>query len=178
VFVARLTWACGAVGSAPEWHSGGHRFEPGQVHQTFIPSLDPPQVVEGGRGYGGSNKAVSVERDSVRKEQELGRYFVCECKDWKSPADFTVMAKFCRALDSIKSRFGVLFSKNGLSGVSNSQFAAREQLKVFQDRGIVIVVIDEQDLRSVASGATLTQLLRRRYEAVRLDLRGSAGVDC
>ena len=29
--------ACSAVGSAPEWHSGGHRFDPGQVHQ---PSLD------------------------------------------------------------------------------------------------------------------------------------------
>jgi hypothetical protein len=25
--------ACSAVGSAPEWHSGGHRFDPGQVHQ-------------------------------------------------------------------------------------------------------------------------------------------------
>ena len=25
-------WACSAVGSAPEWHSGGHRFDPGQVH--------------------------------------------------------------------------------------------------------------------------------------------------
>ena len=31
-------WACGAAGSAPEWHSGGHRFDPGQVHH---PS-DPP----------------------------------------------------------------------------------------------------------------------------------------
>jgi hypothetical protein len=120
----------------------------------------------------------SMEGFDVDFRSDLGRYFVCECKDWKSPADFTVMAKFCRVLDSIKSRFGVLFSKNGLSGVSNSQFAAREQLKVFQDRGIVIVVIDEQDLKSVAAGANLTQLLRRRYEAVRLDLRGSAGVDC
>jgi carboxypeptidase family protein len=27
-------WACSAVGSAPEWHSGGHRFDPGQVHHT------------------------------------------------------------------------------------------------------------------------------------------------
>lgn len=25
-------WACGAVGSAPAWHAGGPRFEPGQVH--------------------------------------------------------------------------------------------------------------------------------------------------
>jgi hypothetical protein len=46
---------------------------------------------------------------------ELGRYFVCECKDWKGPADFASMAKFCRVLDSTKSRFGILFSKNGIS---------------------------------------------------------------
>ena len=34
----RLTpkWACSAVGSAPEWHSGGHRFDPGQVHQPSL----------------------------------------------------------------------------------------------------------------------------------------------
>ena len=43
----------------------------GLVHHTFIPSLNRPQVVEGRGGYGGSNKAVSVERDSVRKEQLL-----------------------------------------------------------------------------------------------------------
>jgi hypothetical protein len=49
---------------------------------------------------------------------ELGRYFVCESKDWESPADFTVLAKFCWVLDSIKSRFGILFSKSGISGES------------------------------------------------------------
>jgi hypothetical protein len=41
------------------------------VHQTFIPTFNRPQVAESGRGYGGSNKAVSVERDSVGKEQLL-----------------------------------------------------------------------------------------------------------
>ena len=58
----RAQWRVGRFASA----SG---IDAGQVHQTFIPSLDSPQVVEGGCGYGGSNKAVSVERDSVRKEQ-------------------------------------------------------------------------------------------------------------
>ncbi len=29
-------WACGAAGSAPEWHSGGHRFDPGQVHHSYF----------------------------------------------------------------------------------------------------------------------------------------------
>ena len=37
-------WASGAVGSAPEWHSGGHGFESRLVHQTFISGLDSPQV--------------------------------------------------------------------------------------------------------------------------------------
>lgn len=101
---------------------------------------------------------------------ELGRYFVCECKDWSLPADFTTMAKFCRILDSIKSRFGVLFSKNGITGAGKTRDAERERLKVFQDRGIVIAILGLSDLESVASGANLITLLRKQYETVRLDL--------
>jgi hypothetical protein len=102
---------------------------------------------------------------------ELGRHFVCECKDWKVPADFSVMAKFCRVLDSTKSRFGILFSKEGITGWGENKYASLEQLKIFQDRGIIIVVLDLNDLNSVANGANLIALLRGRYEEVRLDLR-------
>jgi hypothetical protein len=35
----------------------------------FIPILNRPQVAEGRCGYGGSNKAVSVERNSLWKKQ-------------------------------------------------------------------------------------------------------------
>lgn len=101
---------------------------------------------------------------------ELGRYFICECKDWDSPADFTTMAKLCRVLDSIKARFGILFSKSGISGAGKTKHAEREQLKVFQDRGIVIVVLDQTDLSDVTSGADLISLLREHYENIRLDL--------
>jgi hypothetical protein len=101
---------------------------------------------------------------------ELGRYVVCECKDWDSPVDFTTMAKLCRVLDSIKSRFGVLFSRNGISGAGSTRYAEREQLKVFHDRGVIIVVLDRADLEQVASGANLITMLRRQYETVRLDL--------
>ena len=102
---------------------------------------------------------------------EFGRYFVCECKDWESPADFTTMAKFCRVLDSIKARFGILFSRSGISGAGTARFAEREQLKVYQDRGVVIVVLNLSDLQAVAKGVNLITLLRRQYETVRLDLR-------
>jgi hypothetical protein len=70
-YCVHTRWACSAVGSAPEWHSGGHQFDPGQVHQTFISGSDFPQVAEGRCGYAGFNKAISVERDSIRKEQLL-----------------------------------------------------------------------------------------------------------
>jgi hypothetical protein len=116
----------------------------------------------------------SVEGFEVDFRSELGRYFVCECKDWDSPADFTVMAKFCRVLDSVKSRFGILFAKAGISGQGMTRYAEREQLKVFQDRGIVIVVIDQRDLEHVAAGAHFTQMLREKFEEVRLDLRPSS----
>jgi hypothetical protein len=37
---------------------------------------------------------------------------------------------------------------------------------------MVIVVLDVNDLEEVANGSNLIQLLRQRYEAIRLDLRG------
>jgi hypothetical protein len=112
----------------------------------------------------------SMEGFDVDFRSELGRYFVCECKDWNRPADFTTMAKFCRVLDSVKSKFGILFSRGGISGAGAARYAEREQLKVFQDRGMVIVVVDEEDLGRVASGADFINILRRKYERVRLDL--------
>ncbi len=98
----------------------------------------------------------SMNGPEVDFRSEFGRYFVCECKDWESAADFTTMAKFCRVLDSTKAKFGILFSKNGISGDRYTQHAAREQLKVFQDRGIVIVVLDISALETIANGSNLT----------------------
>src|SRR5205823_3855569 len=73
----------------------------------------------------------SMEGIDVDFRSELGRYFVCECKDWQKPADFAAFAKFCRVLDSVKARFGILFSRHGISGEGGTRDAEREQLKVF-----------------------------------------------
>ncbi len=101
---------------------------------------------------------------------ELGRYFVCESKDWSRPADFTAFAKFARVLDSTKSRFGILFSREGITGEDRTRDAAREQLKLFQDRGIVVVVVSLSDIKAVIDGYNFITLLREKYERVRLDL--------
>jgi hypothetical protein len=110
--------------------------------------------------------------DGVEQDfrSELGRYFVCECKDWKGPADFSAFAKFARVLDSTKSRFGILFSREGITGEDRTRDASREQLKLFQDRGIVIVVVSQKDIEVIIQGVNFISLLREKYETVRLDL--------
>jgi hypothetical protein len=113
----------------------------------------------------------SIEGPEVDFRSEFGRYFVCECKDWDNTVGFSSFAKLCRVLDSVKARFGILFSKKGISGEGKTTDAKREQLKVFQDRAMVIVVVDQNDLEYVANGGNFIGLLRDKYERVRLDLR-------
>lgn len=150
-------------------------------YYTFCPACLDAELHDGG----GPLRPTSTDYDvicsmdglDVDFRSELGRYFVCECKDWASAADFTTMAKFCRVLDSTKAKFGLLFSSSGITGDGKAMFAEREQLKVFHDRGIVIVVLDHADVQAVAAGKNLISLLRDRYEAVRLDLRARSDAD-
>jgi len=114
----------------------------------------------------------SMDGFQIDFRSEFGRYFLCECKDWTTDkADFSVFAKFCRLLDSIKSKFGVLFSQNGITGEERMNAAYLEQIKVFQDRGMVIVVIDANDIDAVVEGINFINLLRNKYEKIRLDLK-------
>lgn len=112
----------------------------------------------------------SVEGFEVDFRAEFGRYFLCECKDWNKPADFSTIAKFCRVLDSVKARFGVLFSKNGVTGEGQVAYSEREILKYFHESGKVIVVVSQEDFDSVVRGESFVRLLRAKYETVRLDL--------
>ena len=44
---------------------------------------------------------------------------------------------------------------------SADEQAEREQLKVFQDRGMVIIVLDGEDLANVERGANLIHIFNR-----------------
>lgn len=113
----------------------------------------------------------SLQGPDIDFRSELGRYFVAECKDWKDkPVDFDSFAKFCRILDSVKSRFGIIFSQQGITGEGRTSNAEREQLKVFQDRGMVIIVVNRNDIAYVSDGGNMIALLKSKYEKVRLDL--------
>jgi hypothetical protein len=102
---------------------------------------------------------------------EIGRYFIGECKDWKKVVGTSAFAKFSHVIDTVKCKFGVIFSRSGISGVGKATNAEREQIKTFQNRGVVIIVVSESDLTQLAVGDNFITMLRRKYEKVRLDLR-------
>jgi hypothetical protein len=112
----------------------------------------------------------NIEGAPIDFRSELGRYIICECKDWTKKVDFTTIAKFCRILDSTKCKTGILFSREGISGSEKNKDAARELLKVFHDRDLVILVINLTDLQSLIYGKNIISILRKKYENVRLDL--------
>jgi hypothetical protein len=118
----------------------------------------------------------SMEGFDLDFRSELGRYFVCECKDWNAPIDSGTFLKFCGVLESVKSRFGILFSKRGISGDGQNRDSGLEQIKVFQSKGMVVVVIDEKDLEQIATGINFISLLRAKYEWVRLNRTGAVVV--
>ena len=77
----------------------------------------------------------SVEGLELYFCSELGRYFLCGCKDRSNLANFTAMAKFCRVLDSVICRFEMLLSGKDIRGTGTYGDAAFEQPKILQDRG-------------------------------------------
>ena len=157
--------------------SGGEALE---YIALYLMSLIPGTRVHRRKKTNQSDHDVvgSFEGPALDFRSDLGRYFVCECKDWATKADFTTVAKLVRVLDSVKSRFGVLFSRNGITGGRKSKGieqgkalnAEREQLKAFATYGIAVVVVTLADLHEIVKGANFLNMLRTRYEDVRLDL--------
>lgn len=101
---------------------------------------------------------------------ELGQYFICECKDWAEKVTFTTVAKLARILASTKMQFGILFTRQGITGAGKNQSAERELRKAFQDSNVKIIVLSNSDIESIKKGKNLVNMLRTKYEALRLDL--------
>jgi hypothetical protein len=167
VFVANLRYIERLIGRLGD--GTGRSLE--ALANYLLSCMPGCRVASRKRSYSSEYDVVcSVEGLETDFRSELGRYFVCECKDLGTAATVTDLAKFCYVLDSIKSRFGIMFSTHGITGEDGNRYADRERLKVFQNRGIVIVVIDKNDLERVGKGTNFITLMRSKYEKVRLDV--------
>lgn len=113
---------------------------------------------------------AEVPKEASRLYEYTGNMVICECKDTNDPTDFTQIAKLCRVIDSVKAKAGVVFTRQGVSGEKHTKNGYREILKVYQDRGIMIAVIDDNDLEKLVQGANFYRMLVDKYRQIRLDL--------
>lgn len=67
--------------------------------------------------------------------------------------------KFSSVLRAAKFRFGIIFSRYGISGRSDLEDAKRELLKL-KEGGVIVLVITESNLQEVAKGANFFSMLR------------------
>jgi hypothetical protein len=101
--------------------------------------------------------------------EELGRYCLVECKNWSKPVGVGPMRDFMGKLDKCKTRLGVIFSKNGVTGVDSGADALREIQSRFDRDGVFLLVFSLEDLRNIKDGNAFSEALDRKADDLRFD---------
>ncbi|TKR29600.1 hypothetical protein FCE95_15845 [Luteimonas gilva] len=117
---------------------------------------------------------IVVEYDSLRGRiqllEESGRYILVECKNWNKPAGVAPVRDFMGKLDKCKIRLGVLFSKNGVTGVDSGADALREIQSRFDRDGVYVLVFSLEDVRRIENGKDFINKLDQKADALRFDM--------
>lgn len=100
---------------------------------------------------------------------EIGRYFTCECKNWKVPLNASTAKKLCGEMEATGTKFAVLFSNLGITGEKRAT-DADNVIRAAAQRGKVIVVVTAADLEEIGKRVNFITMLRDKYEKVRFDL--------
>jgi hypothetical protein len=98
---------------------------------------------------------------------ELGRYFLVECKNWKDPVGAKHVRDFIGKMKSSKVKLGVLVAPNGVTGADDGADAWREIRRIYDQDGLFIIVIVEEHLELVKKGENFYELLEYAIESIR-----------
>jgi hypothetical protein len=101
--------------------------------------------------------------------EELGRYCLIECKNWSKPVGVVPVRDFMGKLDKCKTRLGIIFAKNGVTGVDSGADALREIQSRFDRDGVYLLVFSLQDLKSIKSGRDFEIALDLKADNLRFD---------
>ena len=96
--------------------------------------------------------------------RELGINFLIECKNWSKPVGVSEIRDFAGDMDSKRVKFGILISKNGITGTEYKD--AKKVVVDYFKKGITIIVLDLLDLNSIAKGTNLITTLREKYREI------------
>lgn len=104
----------------------------------------------------------------------LGDYIGVECKffDKTTTVNVEMVNHFAAKLNFHDMRTGILFSNKPISGWEKvgAQYGKLVLTKIYNRNGIVIFIIDANDIFGILEGRNLIEILTEKYEQVRLCL--------
>lgn len=101
---------------------------------------------------------------------EYGRHFLIECKNWSQRVGAKEVRDFVGKLLKTKIRLGVLATREGVTGESGGEDALREIHFCYDALETAVLVLTEEDLVALCSGADLHSLLDQKLDRLRFDL--------
>lgn len=106
---------------------------------------------------------------SIPLFEELGRYFFIECKNWSSPVGAAPVRDFIGKMLKSRTRLGILFAKNGITGEGTGLDALREIQSAYDRDGIFLLVLSLSDLGEIKNGGDFIALLDLKSDKLRFD---------
>lgn len=113
--------------------------------------------------YGTEEADLSVSNMRLREGLPLlPEYFLVECKNWSTPVDSTTLGYFVNVVADRGCKLGVLAAAKGITGHAEHRSRAYAIGSSALVRGIRILVITTDDLRTLAGPTDLVKLLHKR----------------
>lgn len=119
---------------------------------------------------------IVVEYDPTKGRiallEDTGRYCLIECKNWSKPVGVSPVRDFMGKLDKCKVRLGIIFSKNGVTGVDSGADALREIQSRYDRDGVLLLVFSLEDVKSIKDSRDFIAALDLKADQVRFDIGG------
>ncbi len=111
----------------------------------------------------------NLKRTSDPTVEILGRHILVECKNWDMKIGVQEVGYFLYRMRLTHVRFGVIFSKLGVTGTVENEKSARSIIrKSFHEDGSICVVLDLSDLKEFQNKhSSFWSLLLERIERIR-----------
>jgi len=101
--------------------------------------------------------------------QEIGQYFLAECKNENSPVDINHVSKVQNIIHKHRMNVGLIFSRKHLTGAGKFEDAQAEVLSLFRGEGKRILVITFAELKAIClNKVNFLTFLREKDKNLRL----------
>jgi hypothetical protein len=162
LYSARITAYLRRADGAATHYRRGRNYE--NLLSYLMSSIPGCEVERNSLNHYGTEEAdLSVSNMRLREGLPLlPEYFLVECKNWSIPVDSTTLGYFVNVVVDRGCSLGVLAAAKGITGHQEHRDRAYAIGSNALIRGIRILVITTDDLRTLTQPADLVKLLHKR----------------